>query len=226
MTIDDLRKNVERQILVSRCSARRSARSCSITEEEARQYYRRTRTSSPSRRPSRCARSWSRCRRRRRAGRPASTSAQDDEAEEKAAAIRARARRPARTSRKVAAEVSAAPSKANGGLIGPINVDGALAGAAGAARQDEAGRHHRSRSARTRGYQILKLETLEAGGDAAVRERARPRRRQGVTTRAAGRGAQVPRAACAAQAIIEWKNDELKKAYEQGARDARRRAGH
>ena len=63
----------------------------------------------------------------------------------------------------------------------------------------------------------------EAGRDPAVRERARPRRRQGARRAAAGRGPQVP-GAVRGQAIIEWKNDELKKMYEKQVA-SRARAG-
>ena len=47
-------------------------------------------------------------------------AAQDDEAKEEAEAVRKRRWRASR-SRRLAAEVSDAPSKANGGLIGPIS---------------------------------------------------------------------------------------------------------
>ena len=48
---------LEKQMLVSQVQHDEVGSKLSITEDEARQYYRRTRTSSPSPRPSRCARS-------------------------------------------------------------------------------------------------------------------------------------------------------------------------
>ena len=76
-----------------------------------------------------------------------------------------------------------------------------------------------TRAVRTpRGFQILKLETLEAADAAAVRERPRSDRRQGRTTRGSRSRCASSCAGCAAQAIIEWKNDELKKAYESRPR--------
>ena len=57
MSIDELRKNVERQMLIQRVQQDEVGSKLSITEEEARQYARRTSTSSASRPPSRCARS-------------------------------------------------------------------------------------------------------------------------------------------------------------------------
>ena len=77
-----------------------------------------TRTPSPRRRSSRCARSWWRCRPATRA----STSRQDDEAKAKAEDC-ASASRPASRSRSSRRESSDSPSKANGGLIGPISRD-------------------------------------------------------------------------------------------------------
>ncbi len=57
MTIDELRRNVERQMLIQRVQQDEVGSKLSITEEEARQYYLSHQRSSPSRRPSRFARS-------------------------------------------------------------------------------------------------------------------------------------------------------------------------
>ena len=67
----------------------------------------------------------------------------DDEIAQQAAAVRARIVG-GEDFAKVAAEVSAAASKANGGLIGPINARRSLARASAADSEDEAGRHHRA----------------------------------------------------------------------------------
>ena len=105
--------------LSSACSSDEVGRKLQITEEEARQYYLAHQTEFieaatvtlreivievPTRRS--------------RAGQ-ASTSAKDDEAQKKAEAVRARVMA-GEDFAKVAAEVSASASKANGGLIGPI----------------------------------------------------------------------------------------------------------
>ena len=60
---------------------------------------------------------------------------------------------------KVAAEVSASPSKANGGLIGPMPLKELSPALQRPADQDEAGRDHAADAGR-QGFQILKLEKL------------------------------------------------------------------
>ena len=67
-----------------------------------------------------------------------------------------------------------------------------------------------------RGYQILKLESSTADADAAVRAGARADQRARVHRQAARRVRRSTSSRLRAQAIIEWKNDELKKAYDEG----------
>ena len=88
MTMADLRRNLERQMIFSARAAERSARprSPSPTTRRAATTT-RTSASSRRRRPSRCARSWSPCRATPRC----STSAADEAAKAKAEAIRQRA---------------------------------------------------------------------------------------------------------------------------------------
>jgi parvulin-like peptidyl-prolyl isomerase len=114
----------------------------------------------------------------------------------------------------LSAAESDAPSKANGGLIGPINktelaeglqkvLDGLKVG----------GISEPIRIAK--GWQIIKLEssspTVTLPFDKA---------REQVTNKVflSKRGAEMEKYVkrMREQAIIEWKNDEIKKAYEQG----------
>ena len=106
-----------------------------ITEEEARQYYQahQQEFTEPANRdaardPDRSADDHPEGSGRR------STSGRTTRRAKRATAMRGGSWR-ARISRKVAAEVSAAPSKANGGLIGPINVSELSRAAAEAARR-------------------------------------------------------------------------------------------
>ena len=214
MTIDDLRKNVERQILIAQVQREEVGSKLSITEEEARQYY--------AAHPEEFTEPASVTLREILIEVPTATQdgqagvnvAQDDEARE------ARRRRfaarvlAARTSRKVAAEVSASPSKANGGLIGPIAVSELSEPLQKPAGDDEAGRHHAADPRRRR----------------AIRSSSSKRSRQRRCSRSTAcaiwsRSGSAPTGSvrkCASssprvrgQAIIEWKNDELKKVYEQ-----------
>jgi peptidyl-prolyl cis-trans isomerase SurA len=113
----------------------------------------------------------------------------------------------------VASEVSAAPSKANGGLIGPIAVgelSETLQQAVAKMKPGEVTPPIRT----PRGYQILKLETLKESSvqpfDAVrdlVAERVHSERQRQEVMKFLTR--------VRSQAIIEWKNAELKKAYDQ-----------
>jgi parvulin-like peptidyl-prolyl isomerase len=146
-------------------------------------------------------------------------AAQDDEAKAKAEAARTRAVGGEPFAR-LAAELSDAPSKANGGLIGPISRDElapALQMQIDAMRVGDVTEPIRTQ----RGYQILKLETRtdtktrtfeEARDD--ISQRVGDEKLRGERLKYLERLRE--------QATITWRNDELKKAYEQ-ALEARRK---
>ena len=137
---------------------------------------------------------------------------QDDEAGKKAAAVRARLAE-GEDFAKVAAEVSSSASKANGGLIGPIatsELSQDLQKLLSTMKPGDITPPTRT----AKGYQILKLETSKAAGvrpfdsvrdlvaDRVYQQRASSEMRKFLD--------RVRR-----QAIIVWKNEELRKAYEQ-----------
>jgi peptidyl-prolyl cis-trans isomerase SurA len=208
MTLDDLRRNVERQMLISRVQQDEVGSKLSITEEEARQYY---------------------LSHQQEFTQPATVTlreilievpaagdrvnvAQDDEGAKKAADVRARVAA-GEDFGKVAVEVSAAASKANGGLIGPIAVSDlsdALQKLVQSMKPGEVTQPLRA----TKGYQILKLETLKI---AAVQPFESVRDLVAERVHAARQRQEVRKflTRLRGQAIIEWKNAELKKAYEQ-----------
>lgn len=212
MTIDDLRRNVERQFMISQVQRDEVGSKLTITEEEARQYY--------LTRPHEFTEPANVTLREILIQTPVSTQkgqaainvAQDDEARARATAIRARIMA-GEDFGKVAGEVSDAASKSNGGLVGPINVtelSEALQKLVKSMKPGEVTAPIRS----TRGYQILKLETLKEAAvqpfdsvrDLVAERVHNERQRQEIRkflTRVRG------------QAIIEWKNEELRKAYEQ-----------
>lgn len=212
MTLADLRRNVERQFLISEVQRMEIGSKLQITEEEARQYFlaRRHEFVDPASVTLReifievPAASTS--------GQPAINVGQDDQAAEKAAAVRARVTA-GEDFATVASEVSDSPSKANGGLIGPI----ALSEISDALREmlEKMKPGDITEPIRTpRGYQILRLEVLKPAEDQpfeAVRdvvadrvygERQRTEFRRFMTR-------------IRSQALIVWRNEELKKAYEQ-----------
>ena len=212
MTIDDLRRQVERSFMINQVQREEVGSKLSITEEEARQYY--------LSRPHEFTSPANVTLREILIETPTSTQkgqaginvAQDDDARARAAAIRSRIVA-GEDFAKLASEVSATASKANGGLIGPINVPELSESLQKLLKTMKPGEVTPPIRV-ARGYQILKLEALRESAvepfdmvrDQVAERVHNERQRQEVRkflTRVRG------------QAIIEWKNEELKKAYEQ-----------
>jgi peptidyl-prolyl cis-trans isomerase SurA len=212
MTIDDLRKNVERQFLVGQVQRDEVGSKLSITEEEARQYYlahkdefvepatvtlREVLLEVPT---------------TTKGGQATINVGKEDEIKQEAAAVRARVLA-GEDFAKVAAEVSAAASKANGGLIGPIalsEVSPSLQKLITTMKPGDVTEPLRV----ARGFQILKLESLKPAAPQPfervrdlVADKVHDARQQVEIRRFLGR--------MRGQAIIEWKNDELRKLYEK-----------
>jgi len=212
MTIDDLRKNVERQFLISQVQREEVGQKLQITEEEARQYYlahkqefaepasvtvREILIDVPTTKNAQ--------------GQASVNVAREDEAKEEANQVRARLKA-GEDFGKVAAEVSDSSSKANGGLIGPLPMAQLSTTLQQMFEKMKPG--EMTEPIRTpQGFQILKLETIkqaEIQPFESVRDLAADKvhsARQRIEFRkfmSRVRG----------QALIEWKNDELKKAYE------------
>ena len=208
----DLRKNVEKQFLVGQVQRDEVGSKLSITEEEARQYY--------SLHKEEFAQPASVTLREilidvpatTQGGQPAISVAKQDEAERQADALRTRLLA-GEDFAKVAAEASTAPSKANGGLVGPINlaeVSVSLQELIGKMKPGEITKPIRT----NRGVQILKLETIkpasiqpfEAVRD-LVADKVHDARQQTEVRKFLAR--------MRGQALIEWKNEELKKLYDR-----------
>jgi peptidyl-prolyl cis-trans isomerase SurA len=212
MTIDDLRRNIERQMLISRVQQDEVGSKLTITEEEARQFYRA--------RPQQFAEPASVTLREILIEVPAETKAgeagvnvgADDAAAKQAADARARIAA-GEDFAKVAAELSAAPSKANGGLVGPVAIDQlspALHKLVEGMKPGDVSQPIRT----TRGYQLFKLETFKPSAIQpfesvrdVVAERIHAERQRSEVRKFLTR--------LRGQALIEWKNQELKNAYEQ-----------
>jgi peptidyl-prolyl cis-trans isomerase SurA len=212
VSLSDLRKNVERQFIMSQVQREEFGGKLQITEEEARQYYQAHQQEFIEPASVTLREILIEVPTTTQQGKPMINVGQDDAAAKRAAEVRARLTA-GEDFAKVAAEVSAGSSKANGGLIGPINtaelsqdlhkiIDNMKPGDI-------------TEPIRTsRGYQILKLESSKP---------ATPRSFDNVRDLVADRVYQerlnlemrkfldrVRR-----QAIIVWKNEELRKAYEQ-----------
>jgi parvulin-like peptidyl-prolyl isomerase len=222
MSVDDLRKNVERQFMISQVQREEVGSKLTITEEEARQYYashQQEFTTVPNvtlreilvETPAAVQQ-----------GQPGVNVAQDDEARVRATAIRGRILA-GEDFAKLAGEVSAAPSKANGGLIGPINVSELSESLQNLLKTMKPGQVTAPIRV-AKGYQILKLETVK---EASVQsfDDVRDLVAERVHTDRQRQEVRKFLARVRGQAIIEWKNAELKRAYEQMLAEATKAQG-
>ena len=222
MTLDDLRKNVERQMLIQRVQQDEVGSKLSITEEEARQYYLSHRQEFVEPANVTLREILIEVPTTTKDGQTGVNVAKDDEAAKKAADVRARLTA-GEDFGKLAAETSAAASKANGGLIGPIALNEVSESLQKMIQNMKPGEI--TQPIRTaRGYQLLKLETLKTSAVQPfenvrdlVAERVHGERQRQEVQKFLRR--------VRGQAIIEWKNAELQKAYEQQVAQTERAAG-
>jgi parvulin-like peptidyl-prolyl isomerase len=210
MSMDDLRRALEKQMIVSRVQQQEIFARISLTEEEERQYY-RERPDEFRAIPSITLREIVVTVANPADGRTLNVGAEDD-AKAKAEAARSRVQA-GEDFAKVAAEASDAPSKANGGLVGPVNktdLAPAFQDALAGLKPGEISGVFRT----PRGYQLIQLVTAT---DANVQpfEQVRPQIAEKIyNQRRRGEFEKYLRK-LRAEAIIEWKNEELKKAFEQ-----------
>ena len=207
MTLPDLRQEIERNMLEQRVQQTDVMDKISVTEEESHSYYETHRNEFTT---------------------PAELTvreifievpqddrginvAADDAAREKAENVRHRLLAGEPFAR-LAAEVSAAPSKANGGLVGPLKEEDlapALQKQLAAMKVGDLSDVMRV----ARGYQVLKLESrsetkIRSFDDARddISRRVAESKMRGELMKYLDRLRE--------QATIVWRNDELKKAYE------------
>lgn len=218
LTLLDLRRNLERQMFVSQVQQRDVIEKISVTDEEARAYYAEHRQAFTT--PSEITL------REILIEVPTTdrgvNAAQDDEAKAEATEVRRRLLGGEPFAR-LAAEVSDAPSKANGGLIGPISSDElapAFQSQLAAMQVGDLTEPQRTQ----RGYQILKLESRTPTKTKTFDEaRAEISQRVGDEKVRVERMKYLER--LRGQATITWRNDELKKAYEQALEQRRKGLG-
>jgi peptidyl-prolyl cis-trans isomerase SurA len=218
MTLADLRRNIERNMLINQVQSSEVTQKLSASDEEARAYFETHRAEFTT--PSEVML------REIMIEVPSSDRgvnvAQDDAAKAKAEEIRQRLLKGEPFPR-LAAEESAASSKANGGLIGPIHVDELapqFQDVLGKLKVGELTEIIRT----TRGYQILKLESrTEVKG--RTFEEARNDIGRKVIEGKARAAIQKYLDELRAQADIKWRNSELERAYNQALAKRRQQAG-
>ena len=212
MTLADLRRQLEKNMLETRVQQNEVLAKISVTEDEAHVYYdaHTQDFTTPS----------SLMLREILIAVPTSDRGvnvgQDDAAKAKAEDVRHRLLGGEPFAR-LAGETSDAASKANGGLIGPVNSDELAPALQRVLEGVKVGGV--SDVIRTqRGYQILSLESRTETkvktfdeARAEIGDKIGEQKRRGETQKYLDK--------LRAQATITWRNDELKKAYEQGLAD-------
>lgn len=226
MTLQDLRTSIERRMIVDRVQQVEVMQKISMTEHDARAYYAAhpeefTTPASVTLReiflniPERQTPS----------GERAVSVAEDEATETRIREIRARVTTGGEDFGRVAAEVSDAPSKANGGLIGPMDqseLAPALQQLIGRLKPGEVSEPIRT----ARGYQLIKLEEASAAALQPFDE-VRDLIADKVFTEKRREEVEKYLDRMRAQAIIQWNSDELRQMYEQelASRLAARRDG-
>lgn len=218
MTLADLRRNIERNMLISQVQSTEVTQKISATDEEARAYFdsHRAEFTTPSEVmlreilievPS---------------SEKGVNAADDQQARARAAEVRERLLK-GEPFPKVAAEVSSSPSKANGGLIGPIHMDELapqLQELLGKLKVGDVADVVRT----TRGYQVLKLESRTEGRSRTFDEARNDIGRRVIEGKSRA-AMQKYLDELRAQADIDWKNTELERAYNQALAKRREQAG-
>ena len=209
MTLSDLRKSLEKQMIISRVQQNEVMSKIAVNDEEARAYYEAHKAEFTSPRTITLREIFVNV-----PGDGQSINVgRDEEARSRINAIRQRALN-GENYEKLAADVSDAPSKANGGLIGPLSVadlSPELQKLLDAMKPGDITQPLRG----ARGFQILKLESATSA-ETKPFEEAREEISNKVFTDKRRDEFEKYLKKMRAQAIIEWKNADVQKAYERG----------
>jgi peptidyl-prolyl cis-trans isomerase SurA len=210
LSMADLRRNLERSMIFQRVQQNEVLAKIGVTDDEAKKYYEahlKEFTTSPTVTLREILVAVP--------GDPKVLNvAADEAAKAKADEIRTRVTAGGENFEKLAAEISDSPSKANAGLLGPLSVNDLSPDLRRLAESMKAG--DVSEPVRTtRGYQLLKLEAITATNTMTL-EQAREQISEHVFTEKRKAEFQKYLQKLRAQAIIEWKNEDVKKAFEEG----------
>jgi peptidyl-prolyl cis-trans isomerase SurA len=212
MTVDDLRRNVEKSFLVQQVQRDEVGSKLQITEEEARQYYQAHKEEFAEPATVTLREILIEVPTTTVGGKAGVNVGQEDEVAKQAAEIRKRIAA-GEDFAKLAAEVSTSPSKTTGGIVGPINVSDVSATLQQLLQKMKPG--DVTEPLRTaKGFQILKLEAIKPASiqpfDSVrdlVSDKVHDDRQDKEVRKFIAR--------VRGQAIIQWKNEELRKAYER-----------
>lgn len=212
MTYEEFEKNLERQYVITRLQQQEIMPKIQLTEEEAREYY-RTHTKEFEKPATITIRDiFIAVPTAVQGGQTVTNVGADDEAAKKIADVRARLMK-GEDFVKLVGEVSESASKANGGLIGPLNVSELAPQVRELLDKLKPGEVSQPIHTTT-GYQLIKLETrTETTPEAFDVVREEIGNRIGASRLDVEQKKYIEK--LRAQAIIEWKNDELQKMYTQ-----------
>ncbi|HYM23006.1 MAG TPA: peptidyl-prolyl cis-trans isomerase [Vicinamibacterales bacterium] len=204
MTMADLRRNLEKSMIIQKVQQNEVMTKIGVTEEEARKYYESHRnefTSVPS------------VTLREILVAADSKQGGDEGAQQRAQAIRARVTS-GENFEKLAAAISDSASKANSGLIGPISltdVSPDLKKVLDTMKPGDVGPVIKT----GRGYQILKLETVTPARTLPFEQA-----REQISDKVFAEKRKIEYAKYLEklrnQAIIEWKNPDVHRAFDEG----------
>lgn len=211
MTMADLRRNLERTMIIQRVQQNEVMSKVSVTEDEARKYY-ETHLNEFTTVPSVTLREILVAVSQDSRG---VNAAAEEAGQAKIEDIRRRVTTGGESFEKLASEVSDSPSKANGGLIGPLSVSDIAPDLRKTLQGMKVGEVTPALRDSRRGYQLLKLESRS---DTKVMpfDEARDKISESVVTGKRKLEYEKYLEKLRAQAIIEWKNPEIKKAFDEG----------
>jgi peptidyl-prolyl cis-trans isomerase SurA len=210
LSMADLRRNLERSMIYQRVQQNEVLSKIGVTDEEARKYY-ETHLNEFTTPPTVTLREILVA----VAGdSKVMNVAADEAAKAKAEEIRRRTTTGGENFEKLASDISDSPSKANAGLIGPLSVNDLSPDLRRLVEAMKPG--DISEPVRTaRGYQLLKLETITPTNTLPL-DKAREQISERVFTDKRKAEFQKYLEKLRSQAIIEWKNDDVKRAFDEG----------
>ena len=211
MTMTDLRHNLEKTVIIQRVQQTEVMGKIAVTDDEARRYY-ETHLNEFTTAPNVTLREIL-------IAVPADSrgvnAAADDAARAKAEEIRRLVTTGAETFEKAVSDASDSGSKANGGLIGPFSINDMSPDVRKMIEGMKPGDVSPVIRDAKRGYQVLKLETKSESQTMPL-EQAREQISERVFTDKRKLEYQKYLEKLRAQAIIEWKNQDIKKAFDEG----------
>jgi len=211
MTMADLRRNLEKTVIIQRVQQNEVMGKIGVTDDEARRYY-ETHLNEFTTPPTVTLREILIAVQTDARGINASA---DETAKAKAEEIRRRVAAGGENFERVATEVSDSASKANAGLIGPFSVNDMSPDVRKMIEGMKSGDVTPVIRDPKRGYQVLKLET-KSESQTMPFDQARAQISERVFTDKRKLEYQKYLERLRAQAIIEWKNPDVKKAFDEG----------